>query len=355
MEPNPFLGLALISAGGLAAASFYTPFKKVKGWAWEVYWLAFGCVGWIVGPWLLALLTVPDVMGVFRAVSPTTLIVCYVFGMLWGIGSLTNGLAIRYLGLSLGWALPMGLCAAVGTLLPPLVEGTLLDQFKHTSGLVSLASVAVGLIGIAICGKAGVEKERELASSRASDSASEFRFVRGLWLSILAGIMSACMAFAIKAGKPISEAALQVNTPELLKNGPIFVVALLGGFTSNCLWCLGLSLRNRTAGQFVGAGPAPLIRNYALCFLAGAVWYLQFMFYGMGETKMGPYSFTTWSVFMVWIIIFSNLWGIAFREWQGTNRTTKLWITAGLLVLTLSALMTGYGGYLATLERQPGA
>lgn len=267
-----------------------------------------------------------------------------------GVGSLTNGLAIRYLGLSLGFALSLGLCSAVGTLLPPLISGELLAVFERTSGLVSLASVVVGLLGIAICGRAGMAKDRELRRDQ-DHGPAEYRFTLGVWLSILSGLMSACMAFAIAAGGPISRAALAAGTSELWQNVPMFVVILLGGFTSNCFWCLLLGLRNRTVSELIRSGGAPMLSNYALCSAAGIAWYLQFVFYGMGETRMGEYKFTCWSVFMAWIIIFSNLWGVVFREWRGTSRSTRLLIAFGLIVLVLSAFMGAGGGYLATLGK----
>lgn len=346
MTMDPFLGLVLISAGGLAAASFYTPFKRVRGWAWETFWLAFGVVSWVIGPWTVACLVCPDLRGVLASVSMATLVLCYVFGALWGIGSLTNGLAIRYMGLSLGFALPMGVCAAAGTLLPPLIKGELAPMLGRTSGVVALVSVVVGLVGIAICGRAGVMKDRELSAERKAAAVSEFNLSRGVWLSVLSGIMSACMAFAIEYGGPISKAALGAGTPALYQNAPMFVVILLGGFTSNCVWCLSLGVRNRTVGQFGGGAGAPAAANYLLCFLAGAIWYLQFLFYGMGRTTMGRYDFTSWSIFMACIIIFSNLWGVLFGEWAGTGRRTKVWLVTGLVVLALSAVLTSYGDYL---------
>lgn len=351
MKTDPFLGLVLISAGGLAAASFYTPFKKVRGWAWETFWLAFGVVSWVAGPWAVAYLVCPDLPGVLGSVSMATLMLCYAFGALWGIGSLTNGLAIRYMGLSLGFALPMGVCAAAGTLLPPMLKGELGPMLGRMSGLVALASVLVGLAGIAICGWAGVAKDRELSAERKAAAVSEFNLARGAWLSVLSGIMSACMAFAIEYGGPISKAALDAGTPVLYQNAPMFVVILLGGFTSNCAWCLSLGVRNRTAGQFAGGGGAPFAANYLLCFLAGAIWYLQFLFYGMGRTTMGRYDFTSWSIFMACIIICSNLWGIIFGEWAGTSRKTKGWLVTGLVVLALSAVLTSFGDYLQSNGR----
>ena len=350
MSTDPLVGLALITLAGIATACFYAPFKQVRGWAWETYWLAFGVVSWIVGPWLAAWLTVPDLGQVLADTPRRALLFTFVFGALWGVGSLTGGMALRYLGMSLGWAIPLGLCAVLGTLVPPVFAGTFHELLESDSGLMTLASVLVGAVGIAICAKAGVLKDRELSTAQKQETIHEFNLARGLWLSVLSGVMSACMAFGIAQGKPIAESALQHGAPALWQNTVLFAVLLLGGFATNCIWCLVLSVRNRTAREFVQGGGVRLIANYLLCMLAGSLWYLQVLFYGMGETKMGHYRFAGWSVLMGCIIIFSNLWGLAFREWAGTSRATKRWLFAGLLVLALSALMTSYGSYLATFE-----
>jgi L-rhamnose-H+ transport protein len=350
MSTNPLLGLALITMAGIATACFYAPFKQVRGWAWETYWLAFGVVSWIVGPWLAAWLTVPDLGKVLAAAPPRALLLSFVFGALWGVGSLTGGSALRYLGMSLGWAIPLGLCAALGTLLPPLAKGTFHELLDYRSGHMTLASVLVGLVGIAICAKAGVLKDRELSTEEKQAAISEFNLARGLWLSIVSGVMSACMAFGIAEGKPIAESALQHGAPELWQNTPLLAVVLLGGFVTNFTWCITLGLRKRTLGPLVQGGGSRLALNYLLCTLAGSLWFLQMLFYGMGETQMGRYKYASWSLLMVSIIIFSNLWGLAFREWAGTSRATKRWLFVGLLVLAASGLMTSYGSYLATIE-----
>lgn len=347
MNDGPFVGLALITLAGISTACFYAPFKKVSGWTWETYWLVFGCTSWIIGPWLAAWLTVPELGQVLADTPPRALARTCMFGALWGVGSLTGGLALRSLGLSLGWAIPLGICAAVGTLVPPAVKGELPELLSTQSGQITLASVLVGLVGIAICAKAGVAKDRELSTEQKLESVSEFNLQRGLWLSVLSGVMSACMAFGLTAGEPIAASALAHGTSKVWQNTPPFAVILIGGFLTNATWCLMLSIRNHTTREFVqGSGPR-LGMNYALCILAGGLWYLQPMFYGMGRTKMGKYDFSSWSVLMVCIIIFSNVWGLIFREWAGTSRTTKTWLALGLGVLAISATMTGYGSYLA--------
>ena len=247
--PNPELGILLHAIGGLAAASFYIPFKRVKGWSWETYWLVGGIASWILAPSIGALLTVPEPFAVLAAAPVQSLVQCYGFGFLWGIGGLTFGLSMRYLGMSLGYALALGACAAFGTLIPPMFQGTLLPMFQSTSGLVVLAGVLVCLIGIAICGKAGINKERELSEEQKRLTIKEFSFRKGVIVAMFAGVMSACMAFAIAAGKPISELAIAHGAESIFSNNPAYIVIMLGGFTSNLIWCVYLNIKNGTGKE----------------------------------------------------------------------------------------------------------
>jgi len=352
MDSNPFFGVILHAVGGLAAASFYIPYKKVKGWSWEIYWLAGGFFSWIVAPWALAMIILPQTPDILSAAPAKSLMWTFVFGAVWGVGGLTFGLTMRYLGIALGYAIALGLCAAFGTLVPPLVSGELMSIVGSSSGQVILLGVAVCLGGIALSGKAGMCKEKELSDEQKQESVSEFSFVKGVLVALIAGVLSAAMAYAFAAGKPISDVALEQGAPTLWQNLPVLIVALFGGFVTNCVWCVSLAIKNRSAGQFLGArekgsdeSPAVLI-NYIFCALAGLTWYLQFFFYGMGSTQMGKYDFSSWTLHMASIIIFSTLWGILLKEWKGTSKATHIWIGAGLAVLILSTIIIGYGNTL---------
>lgn len=365
MNANPFLGVFLHALGGFAAGSFYIPYKNVRGWAWEVYWLVGGTFSWIVAPWVVGLLTCPDLLGVLGSASGKTLLWTYLFGVLWGVGGLTFGLSMRYLGLSLGMALSLGFCAVFGTLVPPVFEGRIAALVSTTSGLVVILGIAVCLTGIAMCGRAGMRKERELSDAEKKASIAEFDFVKGAWVAVFAGVMSSCMAFAFAAGKPIAEAAVAAGAKPLFQNFPVMIVALLGGFTTNAVWCAALSFKNRSwrdyrqvrpaaAAESMPAPAAPakpmpsLLSNYVWSALAGTTWYFQFFFYGMGTTQMGRYDFSSWTIHMAFIITFSSLWGIFFHEWKGTGRPTRRLVVAGIAVLILSTVVVGAGNYMAT-------
>jgi len=349
---NPFLGVTLHAVGGLAAASFYIPYKGVRRWSWESYWIVGGVFSWLIAPWVVALLTVPGVLGILRAAEWSTLFWCYFFGVLWGVGGLTFGLSVRYLGMSLGYAITLGFCAAFGTLIPPIFAGGLPELLGHFSGWVVLSGVAVCLGGIATCGHAGIRKERELSDEAKTASIQEFNFVKGVWVAILSGIMSACMNYGITAGQPLAKLAADMGAPALFVNGPVFIIVLAGGFTTNVIWCLYLNVKNRSGGDYVNTN-SPLPLNYVLSALAGTTWYFQFMFYGMGKTQMGRFDFSSWTLHMAFMIIFSNIWGLLFREWRGSSRRTLRWVAAGILVLIASTIVVGAGNTLE--ERRIGA
>ena len=350
MSANPLLGVFLHAVGGFAAGSFYIPFKKVKGWAWESYWIVGGFFSWIIAPWVVAGLTCPDLWGVLRSAPAGSLLWCYLFGILWGVGGLTFGLSMRYLGMSLGYAVALGFCATFGTIIPPIFNSEFVGLATSLSGQITLGGILVCLAGIALCGKAGMRKERELSAEQKQAAVSEFSFVKGLWVAVFAGVMSSCMAFAFAAGKPIAEHAVSSGAPALFQNFPVLIVALAGGFTTNVIWCAVLNVRNRTYGDYVRADGGSLAVNYVFSALAGIMWYLQFFFYGMGTTQMGRYDFSSWTIHMAFIIVFSNLWGIYFREWKGSSARTHAVIRLGILVLIASTVVVGVGNYVASLK-----
>jgi L-rhamnose-H+ transport protein len=386
---NPALGVFFHWLGGLASGSFYVPYRGVKKWAWETYWLVGGFFSWIIAPWILALTMTSDLMRVLHEAPATSLFWAYVFGVLWGLGGLTFGLTMRYLGMSLGMAVALGYTAAFGTLMPPIFRGVFASEVLGThSGLIILGGVTLCLLGIAFAGAAGVSKEREMSTEQKRASIKEFDLKKGLVVGTFSGVMSACFAYGLAAGDPIKAITLQHGTRVLWQGLPVLVVVLAGGFTTNFIWCVILNIRNRTGYQYFksevrGEVPAreeehileavtdapaeemamsvavaeettvrvPMLANYLFSALAGTTWYMQFFFYTMGETQMGRYKFSSWTLHMASIIIFSTLWGIALKEWKGTGGRTKLLVAFSLLVLVSSTVIVGYGNYVGTASR----
>ena len=345
------LGVLLHALGGFAAGSFYIPFKKVRDWAWESYWLVGGFFSWIIMPLVVASLTVPELLSVLGDAPQSSVFWCYVFGLLWGIGGLTFGLSMRYLGMSLGYAIALGFCAAFGTIIPPVFRGEFGYLVTHVSGLTTLAGVLVCLVGIGICGWAGVSKENELSEEKKKEIIREFNFTRGLLVAIFAGVMSACMAFAIAAGRPIAELAVEYGAPSLWKVNPVYIIIFAGGFTTNFIWCVILNIKNRTAKNYLDTANKSLGGNYIFSALAGITWYFQFMFYGMGTTRMRGYGFSSWSIHMAFIIVFSNIWALIFHEWKGSGKRTHRLIFLGILTLVGSISIVGLGIYLESIGK----
>jgi L-rhamnose-H+ transport protein len=384
---SALMGVVLHWLGGLASGSFYVPYKAVRKWSWETYWLVGGFFSWIICPIFLASILTKDVFHVISQQSSNTLIWTYFFGAMWGVGGLTFGLAIRYLGMSLGMGVALGYCAAFGTLLPPIfkmfiptvpVPETIAQIAATQSGQITLCGVFVCLLGIAIAAFAGLTKEKEMPAAEKAKTIAEFNFSKGLLVATFSGVMSACFSFALTAATPIGEASKAAGTPELWAGLPKLIVVLLGGFTTNFIWCVMLNIKNRTGYQYlasqarpehanlVASGSehggddssavaikpstaqlkVPMLNNYFFSALAGTTWYFQFFFYTMGETKMGPYGFASWTLHMASIIIFSTIWGLYFKEWKGASKKSFNLVIGGILVLILSTIIIGIGAYI---------
>ena len=353
MTPNPALGVLFHWLGGLASGSFYVPFRGVKRWSWETYWLVGGFFSWIIAPWVLGTIMTNNLPAVLRETPGSTIFWCYFWGLLWGLGGLTFGLTMRYLGMSLGMAMVLGYCAAFGTLMPPIFDGVFATSVLGTvSGRVILFGVAVCLGGIACAGKAGMSKEKEMSAAEKQTVIKEFNLKKGVLVATFSGVMSACFSYGLRAGDPIKALTLRHGTSTLWQGLPVLVVVLLGGFTTNCIWCVALNIRNKSGHEYFSGGPepvrAPMGWNYFFSAVAGTTWYFQFFFYTMGETQMGKYKFSSWTLHMASIIIFSSLWGIGLHEWRGASTRTKMWLTAALVVLVASTMIVGYGNYLGT-------
>lgn len=362
--------------GGFASGSFYMPFKKVKGWSWESFWITGGLFSWLIVPPLAAYLTIPGFMDIIKAAPSNVIGSTFVMGLLWGIGGLTYGLGVRYLGVALGSSIILGLCSVFGALVPSIYyyfnptagKDTIADLFGSTWGLTVMAGLLLCVVGIYICGKAGSMKDKDLASCSAGGggmdahgapaddyahthkdaSGSEFYLVKGLILAIISGVLSACFSFGIEAGSSMGKiandawmAAHPGQGEFLFRNNVIFVVILWGGLTTNFIWCMILNARNKTFGDYTNA-KSPLLKNYLLCALGGTTWFLQFFFYGMGESRMGNGA-SSWILHMSFIILVANMWGIVSKEWNGVTSTTKRTIIIGILTIIASVFIVGIG------------
>ena len=353
-------GIIFHFIGGFASGSFYVPYSKVKGWSWESYWIIGGLFSWLIVPPIAAWLTIPDFTSIIAQTSGATLAWTFFWGILWGIGGLTYGLGMRYLGMSLGNSVLLGFTSAFGALVPSLYynfshtpgKTTFNDLLTTDWGRIVLFGIVLCLAGIVICGRAGILKEKELPEEKKKESIKEFNLVKGLVVCTLSGILSACFNYGIEAGTPMAEtanalwkAAHPAETSEFLyQNNVIYVVLLWGGLTTNFIWCMVLNSRNRSFGDYTNKA-TPLKKNYFFAALAGTIWFLQFFFYGMGESKLGNGA-SSWILHMAFIILVANLWGIALKEWNGTSRKTRTTIGLGILAILFSVMLVGYGNAL---------
>ena len=343
--------------GGFASGSFYIPYKKVKGWAWESFWIVGGIFSWLIVPPLAAWLTIPCFIDIIKQTNGHILLLTYFFGVLWGIGGLTYGLGVRYLGVALGSSIILGLCSVFGALIPSIYYDFFPSEGKDTIttlmtshwGQMVLLGILVCVIGIIICGYAGVMKERELSVDKeVAVNNTEYKFGLGIFVAIVSGILSACFAFGIDAGKDmanVANTAWKAIHPDsgqfLFQNNVTYVVILWGGLTTNFIWCMILNARNKTFGNYTDA-KKPLLKNYLFSALAGTTWFLQFFFYGMGESRLGNGA-SSWILHMAFIILVANMWGLLLKEWKGVSRGALVTVIVGIATIILSVLIVGYG------------
>ncbi len=343
------LGVIFHFIGGFASGSFYMPYNKVKGWHWESFWLIGGLFSWLIVPTLAAYLTIPAFAEIITNTGSGIVRTTFMMGVLWGVGGLMYGLGVRYLGMSLGNSVILGFCLAFGALVPaiyydfyPEAGKVSFSQLLQTSGgKFVLLGVLICLAGIAVCGLAGMRKEKELTPAEKTVGVQEFSLVKGLIIATVSGILSAFFNFGIEVGKPMANQAVDMGFNPLFQNNVTFVVILWGGLVTNFIWCMILNMKNKSFGDYTKKA-TPLVNNYLFCALAGTTWFLQFFFYGMGESKLGNGA-SSWILHMAFIILVANMWGIVLREWKGTTLKTRRTITTGILMIILSVLVVGYG------------
>ncbi|UXX81010.1 L-rhamnose/proton symporter RhaT [Reichenbachiella carrageenanivorans] len=335
------IGICLHAVGGLCAGSFYTPIKKIETWAWESSWLVMGFFAWLIVPWLMASITVTDLMHTLLSSPSSAIGWTFFFGFVWGAGGPIFNLTMRYLGVSLGMTVSLGSGAAFGTLIPPLVSGQFGELLHTTAGQITFGGVMVCLIGIALAGYAG--HQRDLARQQDDSSSEKFNTGKGILITFLSGPIGACFAYGLAAGKPIADAAMAQGTPTLWQNNAVLTVLLLGGLSSNFILCVYNNYKKKTAGDYL-KNDGQQRKNYLLASLGGSIWYLQFMFYGMGSSFLEErFHFASWTVHMSFIILFGNLWGLYFKEWKGVKSSTVQTLIFGLLILAASTILIAWG------------
>ena len=333
---NTLIGLLIIAVGSFGQSSSYVPIKKIKDWSWESFWLTQGIFAWLVFPLLGALIAVPagSSLGQILTVDTSATLKAMFFGVLWGVGGLTFGLSMRYLGVALGQSIALGTCAAFGTLIPAIMAGS---NLFHGEGLILLVGICITLYGITVIGYAGSLRAGNMSEDDKRKAIKDFALTKGLLVALLAGVMSACFALGLEAGKP-----LVVNgVSELYKKLPATFMCTLGGLLTNASYCLYQNAKNKTFGDY--RKKSLLTNNLLFCALAGFLWYSQFIGFSMGQSFLEPKSVLmlfSWAILMSFNIFFSNVWGILLKEWKGVPKSTIWILTIGLATLLFSLVFT---------------
>jgi L-rhamnose-H+ transport protein len=346
---DPLLGVLLHAVGAFFAATCYTPQKRIQRWSWQTYWLTQAAFCWFLLPILGAWLTIPAMGSVLREAPPSAMLNSFLLGAAYGIGGTAFGIAIRYIGFSLTYAIAVGLSSVLGTLIPPLVKGSLSTTLAKPGATWVVFGLVVGTLGIASAGWAGRLKERDLS---AQEGQAKFSLVKGLLLSLLAGVLSAVYGFALEAGEPIADVA-SAHGAGVWRGNVVYVFSNTGAFLTTAIYCLYLHARHKTLGELIElpAGPeeARLPVNFAMAAVTGLFWYSQFFFYNLGHVRMGAYKFTSWAIHMIMLVLFSNLVGVMLREWRACRQVTHLTVGFALAVLVGAVLLLTYGNYLGEL------
>lgn len=335
------LGLLIIAIGSFGQSSSYVPINKVKDWAWESFWLVQGLFAWIVFPYLGALLAVPaghSLMEIISSGNGAALPAMF-YGVLWGIGGLTFGLSMRYLGVALGQSIALGTCSAFGTLIPAVMLGT--DLFSG-KGLVLLVGVSIAIAGIAVIGYAGSLRAKNMTEEQKKAAVKDFALGKGLLVALLAGVMSACFSLGLEAAEPIKAAAISLGSSPMFAGLPAILLITTGGFITNAIYCLFQNVKNKTGKDYFSVPKNVLINNVLFCALAGILWYSQFFGLTLGKSFLTEGSVMmafSWSILMSLNVTFSNVWGILLKEWEGAGSKTIAVLALGMLILIISLIV----------------
>ncbi|MDR1609996.1 MAG: L-rhamnose/proton symporter RhaT [Candidatus Symbiothrix sp.] len=338
---NTILGLLIIAVGSLGQSSSYVPIKKVKNWSWESFWITQGVFAWLIFPLIGALIAIPAGHSLFEVWSGAggDIWKCIGYGVLWGVGGLTFGLSMRFLGVALGQSLALGTCSAFGTIIPALLKG---ENLFRGDGLILLTGVCIAIAGIAIIGYAGSLKSKNMTAEEKRKAVKDFALKKGLFIAILAGVMSACFNLGLESGSGIKATLLSLGAKDLLVLNPVILLVTIGGFITNAIYCLWQNYKNKSFTDYTKSSGRIWVNNLVFCTLAGLLWYSQFFGLGAGQSFFEPGSVMmafSWSILMSLNVLFSNVWGIILKEWKGSGQKTILILVSGLAILVLSILL----------------
>ena len=336
------IGLLIIAIGAFCQSSCYVPINKIKDWSWESYWIVQGVFAWLVFPLLGALLAVPEGHGLcelFAGAPSFNIWMTVFFGGLWGVGGLTFGLSMRYLGVALGQSIALGTCAGLGTIMGPVLLNIFFPELNALQSLTSavIIGVVVTLVGIAIIGVAGSMKAASLSEEEKKAAVKDFNFPKGIIIALLAGFMSGCFNVGLEFGKNINFGEL---TDPMYRTLPATLLVTFGGFVTNAVYCFFQNQKNGTWGDYKKTSVWG--NNLLFCALAGVLWYSQFFGLSLGRSFFEPGStmdVLSFCILMALNVVFSNVWGIILKEWKGCSQKTIAVLVVGIVVLIISTFL----------------
>ena len=345
METNLFYGLLLIGLGAFSSGSFAIPFVKVAKWRWETYWMVFSFSAYIILPLVSSFLFCPGFLDIFSEMDSWTIWKVFLLGAVYGIGNLSFGLSLRYLGLSLGYALSLGLMLGIGTLIPPMIDGRLNAIMASEGGNLLFAGIGVAFIGIFLVAYAGYIKDKSRKTASANDNIQEYNFIKGILAALLVGVTGSALSLGIEQSQPIADFAIAKGSSPLFAINPVVLILLGGTMTTTLFWCGYQGYKSKSIKEYACIGnKSALSLNYVLCLIAGVLWFAQLFLYGMGKSHMGKFTFVAWGILMALTIVFATLWGVFKGEWRGVSRVNYIILITALIVLCVSSFMIGMSG-----------
>lgn len=348
ITPNPLMGTGLHALGGISASTCYLPYQKVKKWSWGSYWLVQSLFAWLIMPAIIGWITVPDFFGILRDAPRDVIWGAFILGGVYGFGGMSFGLGIKHIGYSLTYTIAIGISAVLGTVVPLLVYGGLLEYFMAPGGLIILSGMLLAILGVALCGYAGFRKEKSLQGE--DTKKVNFNMAIGLPLVIIAGVLSAVFNISLEHGQPIADMAAERGAGHFEGNAKI-IVSTAGCFVVNFIWFMVLGIKNKTLKEFTsksGIKKSDQFKNFFLSALSGSMWFGQFFFYGLGHVRMGNFQFVSWVIHMSMLIFFSFLVGLIMKEWKGVSKSTFAILAMALFVLIISFVVMTYGSTMAS-------
>ena len=336
------IGLLIIAIGAFCQSSCYVPINKIKDWSWESYWIVQGVFAWLLLPLLGAWLAVPEghsMCELFNSGNSFNIVMTMLFGVLWGVGGLTFGLSMRYLGVALGQSIALGTCAGLGTVMGPVLLNIFFPEQNALASLTSsvIIGVVVTLLGIAVIGVAGSMKASSLSDEQKKEAVKDFNFPKGLAIALLAGFMSGCFNVGLAFGADINFGDL---TPDMYKTLPATMLVTVGGFLTNAVYCFYQNSKNGTWGDY--RKTSVWGNNALFCLLAGALWYSQFFGLSLGKgflTESATLTTLSFCILMALNVVFSNIWGIILKEWKGCSPKTIAVLIVGIVILIISSFL----------------